>query len=185
MKMLRCIKTSLIAGVVGLYGSAYALSTGPYADINIGIANTADNSYSTGFQNQKKNKFAGGLNIGYMFMPNFGVEVGYANYNKVSYEQPVTLAKGSASLYGFDVALKGVYGLPVGPYLFAKAGIGYLIQDAVVNEPKYRRATFFWGGGVGYDIFMGVYTQLTFTQNVAPGPVPRVFMTTLGLGYKF
>lgn len=114
---------------------AYAIMSAPdgwYAEGNVGTANIANESIP-GSHNQSG--VSGNLNVGYKFMPFFGMEVGYSRFAEMTIKDGQGNKAGDATFYSYDIAGKGI--VPIvdsGFELFAKVGANRMNQHISIND---------------------------------------------------
>lgn len=127
-KILRIatILTGLSALSFTTYASAYSdycmsAPYGWYAEINLGSTRISNISYPGKSSNSG---IGGNLNLGYKFMPYFGLEMGYTRYANTSLSDQLNTKAATIKHFSYDLAAKGI--LPVsssGFELFAKVGV--------------------------------------------------------------
>lgn len=117
-----------------LTSSAFAVMSIPYGwyiEGNIGSSN-ASNTNLPG--SSSSSGVGGNANLGYKFMPFFGLEAGYTQYANTSVKNGSTKAA-TVKNYSYDLAGKGI--LPIGdsPFeLFAKLGVGRVNAKTSINN---------------------------------------------------
>lgn len=162
------------------------LGVNPYIDLNGGYA-FSDSKTINGADNQKDSGFGYNINAGVMFMELVGIEAGFTQYPDVTYRYNGN--DQSASLYGYDLALKGDAPLPLtGLSLVGKLGIGRLNQGSLnfsgsqISSEKGNNL--YWAMGLKYDLSFGFYTQLLYQVNQGSSNIPSSSLLSLGLGFQ-
>ncbi|MCF6775324.1 porin family protein [Thiotrichales bacterium 19X7-9] len=165
--------------------SALIFGGGPYIDINGGYA-FSDSLTVQNAVNQKDNGYGFNINAGWMVMPLVGIEAGFTHYPDVKYRYNGN--DQSASLYGYDLAVKGQAPLAFGFSLIGKVGIGRLNQssfDFTGNSIASQKGNnLFWAVGLKYELVYGFYSQLIYQVNQGSSNIPTSSMLTLGIGYQ-
>ncbi len=114
---------------------AYAIMSAPdgwYAEGNVGKANIANDTLPG---SHSQTGVSGNLNVGYKFMPFFGMEIGYSRFASMTIKDGEGNKAGDASFYSYDLAGKGI--VPIvdsGFELFAKVGVNRMNQHISIND---------------------------------------------------
>lgn len=151
-----------------LLGSAFAhvpIPRGWYADASAGITNTntsdSDNNSSTalGFN----------VNVGYKFMPFFGLEGGYTTYG--------TSSSSFTGNHAIDIAAKAIIPFPeVGAELYAKLGGAQTYPNEADNSTGL-----FYGFGADFWVFSNMSILMQWTQaKSSDGPLN---LFSIGIGF--
>lgn len=118
----------VLSGLTALFFSASSLAVmslpdGWYLDGNVGSTHLSNKSYPG---SASSSGIGGSADMGYKFMPFFGLELGYSRYANTSIKDPSTDTKaGWDKHYSYDLAGKGI--LPfgqTGAEAIAKLGVG-------------------------------------------------------------
>ncbi|MCF6765850.1 porin family protein [Thiotrichales bacterium 19S3-7] len=188
MKFKRIIAICISIGFVLLplkNASALILGGGPYVDINGGYA-FSDSLTVQNAVNQKDNGYGFSVNAGWMIVPLVGIEAGYTKYPDVKYRYNGN--DQTASLYGYDIAVKGQAPLVYGFSLIGKVGIGRLNQGSLEFSgntiSSQKGNNLFWAVGLKYELVYGFYSQLIYQVNQSSSNIPTSSMLTLGIGYQ-
>lgn len=92
---------------------------GWYAEGNLGSTRLIQNDYPPDSSNSSSG-IGGNLNVGYKFMPYFGIEVGYTQYANTNINDQYGTKAGSDRHYSYDLAGKGI--IPIGTSGFELLG---------------------------------------------------------------
>lgn len=96
---------------------------GWYIEGNLGSARVSDTNYGRG-SSSTMSGLGGNANLGYKFMPYFGLEIGYSQYPTTNIRDQFDNKAGTDKIYSYDIAGRGT--LPIidsGFELFAKLGV--------------------------------------------------------------
>jgi len=202
--MFKRIITVSILGISALgMMAANATTPGVYVEGQVGYAHTGKHFVkpfpSSGKVSSKyKGGLAGRLAIGYQFNPNWSVEIGYLQLAQQKAHVKSTIAKQSITLnqHAFDVVGKGILPINNKFYIYAKAGMAYLVNDLkgdVVSGQSIVAplAKHSWapeaGVGVTYNMSSNVFIDTAFThiQPIGKNRPNNINMATIGLGFTF
>jgi opacity protein-like surface antigen len=103
--------------------AAMSVPFGWYLEGNVGSTHVS-NQRSTRGANSSNSGIGGNVNLGYKFMPYFGMDLGYTQYAGTTFKSMNTKLATSTN-YSYQIAGKGI--LPIsssGFELFAKLGVG-------------------------------------------------------------
>ncbi|TAK73721.1 MAG: porin family protein [Gammaproteobacteria bacterium] len=133
-----------IAGLTSLFISipAFAVMSAPYGwylEANGGSTNMSNTSYPG---NVSTSGFGGNADLGYKFMPYFGIEIGYTRYANTIIKEPNNSATAAnVENFSYDLAAKAI--LPIatsGFEAFAKGGVGRTNADVSVSDTASANA---------------------------------------------
>jgi hypothetical protein len=166
------VKTACILSLLGTMSVAQAvmpLPSGWYLEANIGMSKATSKTYP-GVSSEKNTGKGWSANVGYKFMPYFGLEAGYARYAPTRLNSPVeTVARDNHT--SIDVAAKAM--LPFGCSgfeLFAKLGAVRINSQIGVIDSNGAAAynlTFNTASQGATGLFAGVGAEYYFTQSIA------------------
>lgn len=114
---------------------AYAdmsVPNGWYLEANAGTARESGKSYPG---NASRSSASGNGNVGYKFMPYFGLEAGYSYYAQTTIKGAGGTKAGFDKHYSFDLAGKGI--VPItdsGFELFAKVGVARISSQVTLKN---------------------------------------------------
>ena len=114
--------------------AAMPLPIGWYAEANVGTSKQSNENYGTNLSTSSSG-FAGNVNLGYKFMPYFGVELGGTRYAKTKIKSNGSTVAND-NHYSYDIAGKGI--LPIsdsGAAFFAKVGVSRINSHVVISDP--------------------------------------------------
>lgn len=191
--------TSAFAGGVDSTYSAPMAATAPtsyfYVQGNLGYAGTnwksGSDAAATNWSNGNGG-FTWGVDAGYMWTQNLGLEVGYYMFPTAK----ATVAGAGAKAQQWAMYGAAKFAVPVYPNMdiYAKAGLGYNrseLSGSITGNTnaKYHKWGFVGGAGVDYtfdnNVFLDVqymYFQGRAATDIA---VSNVSTYTMGVGYKF
>jgi opacity protein-like surface antigen len=165
------LKTACALSLLGFMSAANAampLPSGWYVEGNIGMSKATSKTYP-GISSKKNTGKGWSVNVGYKFMPYFGLEAGFARYAPTRLNSPVeTVARDSHT--SIDLAGKGI--LPFGCSgfeLFAKVGVARINSQVGVidsNGAATYGLTFNTSGQSATGLFAGVGAEYSFTPNI-------------------
>lgn len=162
-----CALTLLSAMTVAQ--AVMSIPAGWYLEGNIGMSKATNKSYPGVSSTQNTGK-GWSANVGYKFMPYFGLEAGYARYAPTRLNSPTeTVARDSHT--SIDVAAKGI--LPFGCSgfeLFAKLGVARINSQIGVIDSNGAAAaglTFDTSGQSATGLFAGIGAQYSFTPSIS------------------
>lgn len=143
MKQIKIISLScasiLLASMTLSASAAVPLPVGWYGEGNIGLPDVSHVDYAAGATNNTSG-IAWNINVGYKFMPFFGLEGGYTNYGTTNADVNNTkVAKATSQSY--DIAGKAM--LPIqnsGFEFLAKIGVGRAKTHTTSTNPSYATA---------------------------------------------
>lgn len=203
------VGTTAFAGGVDSTYSAPMAATAPtsyfYVQGNVGYATTDwANEYGdwVGSWSKGNGGFTWGVDAGYMWTQNLGLELGYYMFPKATGSVTATGAAESRipGVLGDSVSDDqwAVYGaakfaVPVYPNLdiYAKAGVGYNRNNHSIAgvSTSYHKWGFVGGAGVDYTFDNNVFVDVQYMyfqgDNSATNWVAPVSTYTAGVGYKF
>jgi len=209
--MLKKILSVAVTGVSALgFVAANAALPGPYITGQLGYADThlrgkialpaADIPGHQINIHLTNNGFMGRVAAGYLFDPNFGVELGYSQLRSVKSREPNTAY---SSYYlgqnAVDLATKGIWPVASNFDVYAKIGVAYLStnveakdQSATCNlNDKVGIARHKWAPeaavGVDYNVTQNVFidTAVNHIQVLGKNRPGNIDTLTFGLGYRF
>ncbi len=165
-----------------LFGNAFAhipIPRGWYADGSVGITNTNssndsnDNNDNNDDSNDDNNNSSTALgfnvNVGYKFLPFFGVEGGYTTYGKSS--------SSFTGNHAFDIAAKAIIPFPeVGAELYAKLG-----GAQTYPEDDGNSTNLFYGFGADYWLYSNMSILMQWTQAKSNAGPLNLF--SIGIGF--
>lgn len=172
--MKRQKRMALTMALIAINSQAFAdtpIAKGSYADINIGYSKITDLDTSdvTGL----------GLNVnlGYKFMPFFGLEIGYTTYGA-----------SNSSFTGantFDAAIKGIVPFQeVGLELYAKVGPAY-IQNSNSDNGSDGITNIYYGFGGAYALTPTMLLTVQWTEAVGNSDTGNLQLLSIGVAYLF
>ena len=237
--------TASVLGVVGVAATSVALADtnmestyckpGFYVGVEAGQANTGYNpsqllaparasntaiyggSSSAVLLGQQVNKIGAGARMfaGYQFNPYFGMEMGYTDFNKTTFDgngfgtiNPAPNAthlhySGEVTQQATDLVAKATMPLPMGFGAYIDAGAAYVTADRHINSygflpntgvaafntiytKSYQAVHATYGAGLDYTIMNTPVDVSVFYQGIAGGgAIPTTHLWGAGLGYKF
>jgi len=167
--LLKTVGTLSLLGIMSTANAVMAFPTGWYLEGNIGMSKATSKSYP-GVSSVKNTGKGWDVNVGYKFMPYFGLEAGYARYAPTRLNSPVeTVARDSHT--SIDVAAKGI--LPFGCSgfeLFGKVGVARINSQIGVidsNGAATYGLTFNTSAQSATGLFAGVGAEYFFTPSIA------------------
>ncbi len=167
--LLKIVSALSLLSVMTAANAAMPLPAGWYLEGNLGMSKATSKSYP-GVSSMKNTGKGWSINVGYKFMPFFGLEAGYARYAPTRLNSPLeTVARDSHT--SIDVAAKGI--LPFGCSgfeLFAKAGVARINSQIGVidaNGASTYGLTFNTSAQSSTGLFAGAGAQYSFTPNIA------------------
>lgn len=129
----------VISGLIALVSATSALATmslpaGWYIEGNLGSSNLSNTSYGNG-SSANTSGLGGNVNLGYKFMPYFGLELGYTQYANVTIKDQFDNKAGTDKVYSYDIAGRGIWPIiDSGFELFAKLGVGRMNSRVTTNN---------------------------------------------------
>lgn len=189
------------AAALTLAASAYAATPGYYAGVKVGYSNSHFR-YTSALLNVHSNDtgFAYGIDGGYNFNKNFGIEVGANRYHNTKIK--VDGVNDSAFKY-YDVDVLGTAYIPVNSFdLFTKAGLAYVHGNGTSNyltndQLKLVTANHNWIRpkvvlGADYHINQHLITNISYSRVFGEGNaksnskyLPDLDMAAVGIDYSF
>lgn len=125
MQVKRKIKAILSLTTLLLTTNASAVMSNPfgwYFDVNAGYTKLLDINLNGG--STSTNGIGWNIDLGYKFMPYFGMEAGYTGYANSKVSDQYSANAGTLQSYSYDLSLKGI--MPVydsGMEIMAKVGV--------------------------------------------------------------
>jgi hypothetical protein len=171
---------------------------------------TANGSYSFRDADVDDTGIGGRVFGGYQFNPYFALEAGYTQFHKTDFRitsvfQGVVANRfdGEVTEHATDVVAKLTYPLDYGFGVFGKVGAAYIAADRHINESaiysngtqipsstlytkSYQAVRPTWSAGVDYTIpNTSLDVDVTYTQILGGGGIPRADMAAIGITDKF
>ena len=188
---------NLIAASVLLATASVAMAdnSGFYAGVlagygKVNYTNSANNDNVV----SKNHGIDGGINAGYMFNDNFGVETGFIQYSKIKLTDSSNLGSITKN-YNLYVAGVAKYDFTNQFNVFGKLGIadvhtktptGLASDDNVaITAGGHSKLTLFAGAGVGYKVTQNIQLSVEGDMTTKTGQIPSMFSTNIGLTYLF
>lgn len=171
---MKGIKKIGLVGIITAFTSLSAFAVTPlplgwYAEGNIGATNVSNTNYGSGTSIQKSG-VGYNVNLGYKFMPFFGLEIGGTKYANLRIKTAGTqIAK--ATNWSLDLAAKGI--LPVaesGFELFAKLGMARIFNNVSWTNQAYANSqgvSVNTGKHNSTGLYIGLGGEYYFTPNIA------------------
>ncbi len=141
-------------------GGCLSVPWGWYIEGNGGYAKFSQASYSTSTSGISWN-----VDVGYKFMPYFGLEIGYTRYTNSSVKNNVGDSIATAKPSALDLAMRGI--LPLGSFEpFAKLGVSQISSHIVFDEWNVVSPV---SAGVHtyFNVYMAVGAAYYISPNVA------------------
>ncbi len=165
------LKTMCAMGAMSMMtiaSAAMPLPTGWYLEGNIGMSKATSKSYP-GVSSVKNTGKGWSANVGYKFMPYFGLEAGYARYAPTRLNSPVqTVARDSHT--SIDIAGKGIIPFGCSGFeMFAKLGIARISSQIGVIDATGAAAyglTFNTSSQSATGLFADVGAEYAFTPSI-------------------
>lgn len=130
------LAAALSLATLSITPTAFAILSVPdgwYLEVNGGSTDSSNTSYPG---NVSSSGLGGNANVGYKFMPYFGMELGYTLYaNTVIKTATGNTKAAEVKVYSYDLAARGI--LPIsssGFELFAKVGIQRLNESFTIKN---------------------------------------------------
>jgi hypothetical protein len=150
---------AIIGGLAALSLSASTLAimsvpSGWYLEGNAGSAHLSNRSYGHG-NSSTQSGLGGNVNLGYKFMPYFGLEIGYSQYPNANVKNAAGSKVARDKHYSYDLAGKGI--VPIadsGAELFAKLGIQRINSHVSSTNASAASSA---GVGSGHHSATGLY----------------------------
>ena len=131
--ILTAISGLVFASVTNSAFATMSAANGWYAEGNAGSQHMSNKSYPG--NNASSSGLAGNLNIGYKFMPYFGMEIGYSYYNNTNINTSSGGKAGQDKHYSYDLAMKGIVPFAdSGVEAFAKLGVDRINSHVTVQN---------------------------------------------------
>lgn len=187
-KMINLVAASVLVASASV---AMADSTGFYAGVLAGYGKV---DYVNGANSNVVNKnhgIDGGLNAGYMFTKNFGVEAGVLQYSKVKLNNNLGSITDNHNIYVAGVAKYNftnefnVFGKLGVANVHTKTPAGLTIDNVAVEQGGHSKFTYFAGAGVGYFVTQNVQLSLEGDITGKASVIPAMFSTNVGISYMF
>lgn len=175
------------------------LPYGWYVEGNIGASRANNVSYASGTSTSAQGNSAGwNLDLGYKFIPFFGIEVGYTNYSNQNAEFG-SAKVASASMYSYDIAGKAM--LPFGDSgfeVFGKLGASRVhshvkvsnsavvnANGIVVNTGTHAATGLYFGLGADYAFMPNLTGSLQWNRARGNNSTGDLDLYSVGLTYIF
>lgn len=143
-------------------GGCISIPWGWYIDFSVGITRLEGANHNS---NINSGVNTGNINLGYKFMPYFGIELGYIQLADITIKTPSGVNVATSKNRSLDLAVKAI--LPLGSFeAFAKIGIGVLQTHNVSNNSSVVSPVPF-GTRNRTGMFVGLGVQYYFTPNLA------------------
>ena len=196
MKLINLVAASVLAATASV---AMADNTGFYAGVLAGYGKV---NYTSDYGAVKKNHgFDGGINAGYMFNNNFGVEAGYMQYSNVKgntfadADLGTNVTPNATENYSLHLAGVAKYDLTSEFNVFGKLGVadvhtketvnGTVLGLDISNSETESRLALFAGAGVGYDVTQNVEVSFETDYTTKSDDIPAMYSANVGVAYKF
>lgn len=190
--------TACAIGVLGVSSSFAAVSvpTGWYLEGNLGQSKVSNTSYGSG-TSADDSGFGWNADLGFKFMPFFGLELGYTHYDTTEVKSGGTQFANDKH-FSYDLAAKGI--LPIsdsGVELFAKLGVARIKSHLVTTDGAvastvsgYNPGTFtdtglYMGLGGGYAFTPNIFGQLQWARAKGDSHTGNLDLYSLGITYTF
>ncbi len=181
MKIINLVAASVLLATASV---AMADSTGFYAGVLAGYGKV-DYTSNDGAVT-KNHGIDGGINVGYMFNNNFGVETGFMQYSKVK------LIDGTSITQNYSIHVAGVakYNLTDTVNVYGKLGVADVHSKYPADDNGksvgYSKAALFAAAGVGYDVTQNIETSFEVDATTkSHNEVAGMYSANVGVAYKF
>lgn len=188
----------IVAGIATLTAMNAAMAVAPlptgwYLEGNVGNSKVSNVSYAAG-SSLTSSGVGLNLNVGYKFIPFFGMEAGYTKYANTS-SKVGNVKVASASYYSYDIAAKPL--LPIGDTgaeLFAKLGIAHLhskvtadstVPGVAVSTGKNNVNGYYFGLGADYYFLPMAAINGQWQRAKGNSQTGTLDLYSLGLSYLF
>lgn len=200
---MRKIAAAILISILTSVGSGGSFAITPntvtappgnwYAEGYVGNA-TINKSYSA---SARKSGAAWGMDIGYLFFPYLGAEIGFSRYPNVNLSSNGLEAQDTH--YSYDVAAKAVLPVPESGFsVFAKLGAGRLnsnvtnssnntvnITNPDLKTANYYATSYFLGAGAQYNFLPNFGLNLQWTRATGDNQTGSVDMYAIGAAVRF
>lgn len=167
---------------------------GWYAELNVGSTRVSNVSYPG---RSSTSGIGGNLNLGYKFMPYFGLEVGYTRYANSSLTDQFGTKAATVKHFSYDLAARGI--LPMsftGFELFAKLGVqrnnaSFTIDNGVaannigLTSSNHSNTALYMGAGGQYYISPEIAVVVQWQRADGNGNVGIMDLYSLGFSVLF
>jgi opacity protein-like surface antigen len=196
MKMINLVAASVLVATASV---AMADNTGFYTQVLAGYGKVKASNTSSDLDVKKNHGIDAGINAGYMFTDNFGVEAGFMQYSNVKYyDLSVSGTTSGASLrqnYNIHVAGVAKYDLTNEFNVFGKLGLANVHSKGVftttdadgsqTDKTSESKMALFTGAGVGYNVNQHVEVSFETDYTTKSHDVPAMYSANVGVAYKF
>lgn len=133
-------KKIVISGVLGsalflIAGPALAVMSVPYGwyiEGNVGSSHLSDESYPG---SSSSSGIGGSANLGYKFMPYFGLEVNYTQYNNTTIKDDTDTKAATDKHYSYGIAGRGIVPIAAsGLEAFARVGVQRITSSISIDD---------------------------------------------------
>ncbi|HEX2548494.1 MAG TPA: outer membrane beta-barrel protein [Gammaproteobacteria bacterium] len=158
----------LIFTFIGNVFAHVPIPRGWYADGSVGLTNTNTSEDDDG-DNNSSTALGYNVNLGYKFLPFFGLEGGYTSYG--------TSSSSFTGNHAIDIALKGIIPFPeVGAEIYAKLG-----GAQVYPQGENNSTGLYYGFGADYWLFANMSILMQWMQ--AKGSDGPLNLFSIGVGF--
>ena len=197
IKLLALAVTSLAAiSSATLALAAVSAPAGWYLDGNLGVSRAQNKNYGVNTKSSTQG-IGWGFDVGFKFMPYFGLEAGYTNYAVTQVKNLAGTKVATDSHFSYDLTTKGI--LPIsdsGVELFAKVGVARLYSHTVITNgtaasglgiPAGKKSATGLYLGVGGDYAFTPAISMTLEWNRAKGTsaTGNLDLYSVGVNYTF
>lgn len=171
-----------------------SVPNGWYLEGNLGTSHISNKTYPGKSSNTG---FAGNANLGYKFMPYFGLEVGYSKYADITIKDNNGTKAASDRHYTVDVAAKGIIPFADSGFeAFAKIGVARVASDVKVDDAasaaalgiannKHNATGLYAGAGAQYAIMPELALVGQWQRAQGSSSTGNFDLYTLGLSFIF
>lgn len=126
---------------------------GWYLEANAGSGHLSNESFPG---HTSSSGIGGNANLGYKFMPYFGLEIGYSRYPNTSVKDADQTTAANVKHYSYDIAARGIWPISDSGFeLFAKLGVERIKSSVSISN---EMAALDLGIGSGSHSSTGLYT---------------------------
>lgn len=168
MKGLKIIVGSLAIIGVSIASADVPLPFGWYLEGNIGTSHISEFSNPSGTSLSSSNA-AANINVGYKFIPFFGLEIGYSNFGEANSTYNKTKVS-KITTWIADIAGKAIFPFADSGFeIFGKLGASRIFSRTKISNEPYVNANGLFiptGTNNATGLFMGLGGEYAFTPNL-------------------